>query len=189
MTSPVKLIETKCFLDARGWFRETFVENRWADQGVNTPFVQDNHSYSAAAGTIRGIHFQLPPYAQAKLVRCIRGSVYDVAVDLRAGSPTYGHYTAANLSAENGLQQFIPVGFGHGFITLEPDTEVLYKASDYYTPACESGLRWDCPDIGISWPIPPSGPVLSNKDEKLPVLAEFISRFAYDGDPLIAADA
>lgn len=183
--NPIKLIKTCRFSDPRGWFRENFVENRWADQlEADLHFVQDNQSYSARPGTLRGIHFQLPPHAQAKLIWCLRGSIYDVAVDLRLGSPTYGHYVSAELSAENGMQQFIPVGFGHGFVTLEPDTEVAYKVSDYYAPECEAGLRWDCPELGIDWPLPPSGPLLSSKDEALPGLAEFSSPFPYDGNPL-----
>lgn len=171
-------------VDTRGWFSETYVDRRWAESGVDVAFVQDNHSYSAPVGTIRGIHFQTPPHAQAKLVRCVRGSIVDYAVDLRVGSPTYGHHVAAELSAENGHQLFVPVGFGHAFVTLEPDTEVVYKVSDYYAPDCDGGLRWDCPTIGIDWPLPATGAVLSPKDELLPVLADFQSPFTYAGDPL-----
>ena len=181
---PVVLIKTRRFGDSRGWFSETFVDHRWRDQGVDAQFVQDNHSYSASAGTIRGIHFQTPPHAQAKLVRCIRGRIMDYAVDLRAQSPTFGKHVAAELSADNGDQLFVPVGFGHAFITLEPDCEVIYKVSDYFAPDCDCGIRWDCPDVGIKWPLQGNQPSLSAKDGKLPLLSEFSSPFAYDGNPL-----
>lgn len=181
---PVILINTRRFSDNRGWFCETFVDRRWSEYGVDAKFVQDNHSYSASAGTIRGIHFQVPPHAQAKLVRCARGRIMDYAVDLRAESPTYGKYVEAELSAENGDQLFIPIGFGHAFITLEPDCEVIYKVSDYFAPDCDGGIRWDCPQIGINWPLRGKEPNLSPKDSNLPVLAEFFSPFAFDGKPL-----
>lgn len=176
------LIRTRRFEDARGWFSETYAEGRQA--GFDIRFVQDNHSYSAAIGTVRGIHLQAPPHAQAKLIRCIRGRIMDYAIDLRAGSPTYGQHVATELSAANSHQLFIPVGFGHAFVTLEADTEVLYKVSDFYAPAQEMGVRWDCPDIGIDWPLPPSGAILSPKDEMLPLIADFDSPFRYSGDPL-----
>lgn len=181
---PVTLIKPRRFGDNRGWFSETYVDRRWRDQGVDAVFVQDNHSYSAAAGTIRGIHFQAPPHAQAKLVRCTRGRIMDYAVDLRAGSPTYGNHVSAELSAENGEQLLITVGFGHAFITLEPDCEVVYKVSDYYAPECDGGIRWDCPEVGIDWPLQGREPSLSPKDSSLPLLAEFSSPFAYAGSPL-----
>lgn len=181
---PIKLIHTRRFSDDRGWFVETYHQARWSGQGVTEQFVQDNHSYSRAPGTIRGIHFQAPPHAQAKLVRCSRGSILDYAVDLRAGSPTYGQHVMAELSADNGDQLYIPIGFGHAFVTLEADSEVMYKVSDVYAPECDGGIRWDCPSIGIDWPLPPTGPVLSPKDEALPFLADWISPFAYDGQPL-----
>ncbi|WP_257554404.1 dTDP-4-dehydrorhamnose 3,5-epimerase [Sphingobium sp. CFD-2] len=184
VTNLIKLIKPRRFSDDRGWFSETYVDKRWAEAGVNVRLVQDNHSYSAPVGTIRGIHFQRPPHAQAKLVRCIRGRILDYAVDLRAGSPTYGQHVSAELSAENGHQLFIPVGFGHAFVTLEPDTEVIYKVSEYYAPDCDGGVRWNCPDINILWPLPESGPVLSAKDETLPTLAEFDSPFHFTGEPL-----
>jgi dTDP-4-dehydrorhamnose 3,5-epimerase len=182
--SPVKLISTRRFGDDRGWFTETYNEVTWAKFGVTCRFVQDNHSLSAFTGTIRGIHFQTPPHAQDKLVRCSRGRIIDYAVDLRKGSPTYGQHVSAELSAENGQQLFVPVGFGHAFVTLDPDTEVQYKVSDVYAPQCDGGIRWDCPDIGIAWPLPASGPTLSDKDVKLPTLADFDSPFVYDGNPL-----
>lgn len=163
---------------------ETWSAARAASQGIDVDFVQDNHSYSAAVGTVRGLHFQRPPHAQAKLVRCLRGAVMDYAVDVRAGSPTYGQWVSAELSAENGHQLFIPVGFAHGFVTLQPDTEIAYKCSDLYAPDCDGGLAWDDADIGIDWLLPASGPVLSDKDRALPGLAAFVSPFAYDGGPL-----
>lgn len=181
---PVKLIHTRRLVDDRGWFVETYHQPRWAALGVTVDFVQDNHSFSRLAGTIRGIHFQTPPHAQAKLVRCARGRIIDYAVDLRAGSPTYGQHIAAELSAENGDQLYIPVGFGHAFVTVEPDSEVVYKVSNIYAADCDGGVRWDCPAIGIAWQLPPDGPVLSAKDRALPVLAEWDSPFAYDGEPL-----
>lgn len=180
----VKLIKPRRFADSRGWFSETYVDRRWAEQGVDVAFVQDNHSYSAPVGTIRGIHFQAPPHAQGKLVRCVRGSIVDYAIDLRDGSPTYGQHVQAELSAENGHQLYIPTGFGHAFVTLEPDTEVIYKVTDYYAPETDGGIRWNCPTIGIDWPLPASGPVLSDKDELLPTLADFKSPFPYSGEPL-----
>jgi dTDP-4-dehydrorhamnose 3,5-epimerase len=181
---PVKLIHTRRFGDDRGWFSETYHRPRWTADGAAEEFVQDNHSYSKHVGTLRGIHFQAPPHAQAKLVRCIRGRILDYAVDLRAGSPTYGRHVAAELSADNGDQLYIPVGFGHAFVTLEPDSEVIYKVSDVYTPEADGGIRWDCPTIAIDWPLPPGGPVLSDKDRALPHLADWDSPFAYDGAPL-----
>ena len=183
--SPVRLVRTRLIEDARGWFVETYNQPLWAEQGVDVAFVQDNHSMSVAVGTLRGIHFQRPPFAQAKLVRCLRGRIMDYAVDLRRGSPTYGQHVATELSAENGHQLFVPVGFGHAFVTLEPRTEVAYKCSAVYAPDCDGGVRWDCPRIGIDWPLPAGGPVLSDRDGRLPGLAEFDSPFAYDGRPLL----
>lgn len=175
----------KRFGDDRGWFTETFNVRNFARVGIAEPFVQDNHSLSRPVGTLRGLHFQTPPHGQAKLVRCIRGRILDVAVDVRRGSPTYGRHVAAELSAENGEQLFIPVGFAHGFVTLEPDTEVTYKVTDFYAPECDGGIRWNDPDIGIDWPLAAaSGPVLSPKDEKLPFLKDFDSPFPYDGVPM-----
>lgn len=180
----VKLIDTKRFGDDRGWFSEVYVRERWERLGVGCQFVQDNESFSVNRGTIRGIHFQAPPHAQAKLVRCTRGRIIDYAVDLRSGSPTYGEYVQAELSRENGRQLYIPVGFGHAFITLEPECDVSYKVSDYYAPDCDGGVRWDCPRIGIDWPLDGAEPTLSAKDAVLPGLADFESPFAYDGRPL-----
>jgi len=184
MNSSVQLIKSRRFGDGRGWFAETYSARSLAERGIDLAFVQDNHSYSAHAGTIRGIHFQRPPYAQAKLVRCIRGSIIDYAIDLRRGSPTYGRHLAVELSADNGDQLFVPVGFGHAFITLEPGTEVVYKVSELYTPEADGGVAWNDPDVAIDWPLPPGGPVLSPKDSGLPSLREFDSPFDYSGAPL-----
>nr|MCB7501066.1 dTDP-4-dehydrorhamnose 3,5-epimerase [Enterobacter roggenkampii] len=164
------LLRAPRFGDARGWFSETYSETRAAAAGVDVRFVQDNQSFSAQTGTIRGLHFQAPPRAQAKLVRCLRGSIMDYAVDIRRGSPTYGRWVSAKLSAEGGEQLFIPIGFAHGFITLEPDVEIAYKVSDVYAPDCDGGVRWNDPEIGIGWPVPPHGPVLSDKDRSLTTL-------------------
>lgn len=183
--NPVRLIEPKRFGDDRGWFTEVYSEKTFSDIGIDVRFVQDNHSLSRPAFTLRGMHFQTPPEGQVKLVRCIRGRIFDVAVDVRRGSPTYGRWVGAELSAENGRQLYIPIGFAHAFLTLEADCEVTYKVSSFYAPANDGGIRWDDPDVGIDWPIPAGAePLLSPKDVKLPRLAEFDSPFAYDGHPL-----
>lgn len=183
MPSPVQLIRPNRHGDARGWFTETFNRDTFAALGIDCVFVQDNHSLSAPAFTLRGLHFQTPSRGQDKLVRCIRGRIYDVAVDVRRGSPTYGQWVGAELSAENGHQLFIPIGFAHGFVTLEPDCEVTYKCSDLYAPAHDGGIRWD--SVGIDWPIlTGTEPELSEKDKVQPNLAEFDSPFDYDGRPL-----
>lgn len=182
MTNPVQLIEPKRFGDARGWFTEVYAVPTFRKRGISCTFVQDNHSLSVPRFTLRGLHFQVPPRAQDKLVRCIRGRIFDVAVDVRAGSPTYGRWVGAELSAENGHQLFVPVGFAHGFLTLEEECEVSYKCSDTYAPDCDGGIRWDDPAIGIDWPMPAgTAPKLSAKDGVLPLLADFESPFAYDG--------
>lgn len=180
----VKIVTPRRIRDDRGWFRETYAEARYAALGMDVRFVQDNQSCSVPVGTIRGFHLQVPPLGQAKLVQCDRGRIIDYVLDLRRGSPTYGKTTFAELSAANGRQLFIPEGFGHAFVTLEPDTEVAYKVSSPYSPAHERGIAWDCPDIAIDWPLPPSGPVLSDKDRALPRLADFDSPFDYDGTPM-----
>lgn len=188
-TGPVRLIRPKRFEDARGWFCETYNVEALARLGIVDVFAQDNHSLSRRPGTVRGLHFQTPPAAQAKLLRCVRGRIFDVAVDIRRGSPTYGGWVGAELTAENGHQLYIPVGFAHGFATLEPDTEVAYKVSAVFSPACDSGIRWNDPAIGIDWHLPAGvTPVLSAKDETLPLLAGFDSPFAYDGVPLAPLD-
>jgi len=184
MRNTVTLIQPRRFGDARGWFSETYVDQKWAEVGIDAKFVQENQSYSSAVGTIRGIHFQRSPRAQAKLVRCVRGSIIDYAVDLRRESPTFGKYVSAELSAENGHQLFVPDGFGHAFVTTTPDCEVVYKVSDYYAPDYEGGIRWNCPDLNILWPLEIKNPIISSKDEILPGLQGFDHVFYYDGNPM-----
>jgi dTDP-4-dehydrorhamnose 3,5-epimerase len=184
MTAIPILILPRRFQDARGWFSETYSVVAAKTSGIDLPFVQDNHSYSALPGTVRGLHFQRPPHAQGKLVRCIRGSIVDYAVDIRRGSPTFGQHVSALLTAERGEQIYVPVGFAHGFVTLEPDVEVSYKVTDIYAPDCDAGLLWNDPDLGIDWRLPASGPSLSDKDAALPRLADFESPFEFDGTPL-----
>jgi|BEDMetMinimDraft_2_1075160.scaffolds.fasta_scaffold01382_5 dTDP-4-dehydrorhamnose 3,5-epimerase len=166
----VKLIVPRRFEDARGYFAETFHAARFAEAGIPGPFVQDNHSLSRRPGTIRGLHSQIAPAVQGKLVRCIRGAIFDVAVDLREGSPTFGQHVSAVLSAENGAQLWIPGGFLHGFCTLAPDTEVLYKVTAPYDRAAERGVIWNDPELAIPWPVDPGEAVLSEKDAALPRL-------------------
>ncbi|MGU3392436.1 dTDP-4-dehydrorhamnose 3,5-epimerase [Sphingomonas sp. M1A8_2b] len=187
--SSVQLIRSKRHGDSRGWFTETYNVDTFTRCGIECRFVQDNHSLSVSAFTLRGLHFQTPPRGQDKLVRCIRGRIFDVAVDIRKGSPTFGKWVGMELSAQTGDQLFIPVGFAHGFLTLEPDCEVVYKCSDTYAPETDRGLRWDDPAIGaggIAWPIPiGTFPELSAKDKVQPLLTEFHSPFPYDGRPLV----
>ena len=178
--SDVKVITPKRFGDERGFFSETWNKARLAQDGIEIDFVQDNHSMSHAVGTVRGLHFQSPPHAQAKLVRCGRGRLFDVAVDIRRGSPTFGHWMGEELSFDNGKQLFIPAGFLHGFMTLEPDTEIVYKCSDYYAPDCDGAVRFDDPDIGIRWPLDPARAQLSPKDAAAPRLRDFDSPFTYE---------
>jgi dTDP-4-dehydrorhamnose 3,5-epimerase len=173
-------LKPRYFHDGRGHFVETY-NSRWAHAaGLGAEFVQDNQALSRKRGTVRALHFQVPPRAQAKLVRVLRGSIYDVAVDLRVGSPAYGKWTPATLTAQRGEQLFIPRGFAHGYCTLEDDTEVAYKVDDYYAPECEQGLTWDDPILAIGWPVSPADAVLSDKDGKLPRFADFKSPFRYD---------
>jgi dTDP-4-dehydrorhamnose 3,5-epimerase len=179
-----RLITPKRHGDARGWLAEVYQAERYARLGVDAVFVQDNHSYSQSAGVLRGLHFQRPPHAQAKLVRCVRGAIWDVVADIRRGSPTYGRWVAATLSADNGHQVFAPIGYAHGFLTLAADTEVEYKASAVYSPASEGGVVWNDPDLAIAWPLHGSEPTLSAKDADLPSFADLESPFAYDGAPL-----
>ena len=175
--SGVLVLTPKRFGDARGWFSETYKAPAWREAGVAVDFVQDNHSFSAVQGTLRGLHFQAPPHAQAKLVRCTRGRIWDVVVDFRKGSSTFGRWVAAELTAEKGEQIFVPAGFLHGFVTLTPDCEVVYKVSDTYAPQSDGGVIWNDPDIGIDWPIDDVRVVLSDKDAKLPPLADIDSPF------------
>ncbi len=180
----VVLIKPKKIGDERGYFMETFRQSLFEQHAGAVEFKQENQSLSAYTGTVRGLHFQLAPRAQGKLVRCIAGAIYDVAVDIRVGSPTYGRYVAAELSAQNGHQLWIPAGFAHGFCTLQPSTEVSYKVTDYYSPDHDRGLRWDDPVIGIQWPDVTADTILSAKDKAQPLLAELKEGFSYDGSGL-----
>ena len=181
----VQIIVPQRFADSRGWLAEVFSEPALRQRGITCRFIQDNHSFSIAKHTLRGLHCQILPRAQNKLVQCLRGVIFDVAVDLRKGSPSYGRWSSTELSAENGRQLFIPIGFAHGFLTLEDNCEVVYKSSDTYAPAYERGIRWDDPAIGIDWPMPAgTTPELSVKDAVQPLLADFDSPFSYDGRPL-----
>ncbi len=176
----VLVLTPRRFGDARGWFSEVWNRQTLAAHGIDIDFVQDNHSCSASVGTVRGLHFQSPPHAQAKLVRCGRGRVFDVAVDNRKGSPTFGKWTGVELSAENGRQLLIPAGFLHGFVTREPDSELLYKCSDVYAPDCDGAVRFDDPDLGIDWGIDPAAAVLSDKDRAAPLFRNFATPFHYE---------
>ena len=169
----VKLITPRRFSDPRGFFAETFSRRRFAEAGLTADFVQDNQSLSRPAGTVRGLHFQRPPFAQAKLVRVLRGAVFDVAVDLRPGSPSYGRHVTAELSAENGTMIFVPEGFAHGFCTLQPDTEVFYKVNRDYAPQHEGGILWNDAALGIAWPVEAADAVLSDRDRRWPTFSEF----------------
>jgi len=165
------LLTPRRYADPRGYFSETFHIGRFAEAGVAGPFVQDNQSHSVQAGTIRGLHCQVAPSVQGKLVRCLRGAILDIAVDIRHGSPHFGRHVAVELSAENGSQLWIPGGFLHGFCTLEPDTEVIYKVTDVWNKDCERGVIWNDPDLALPWPVAPGEAVLSDKDAALPRLA------------------
>jgi dTDP-4-dehydrorhamnose 3,5-epimerase len=174
--SGVVILVPQRFGDARGWFCETWNASRMRQAGFDLDFVQDNHSMSAAAGTLRGLHYQRPPYAQDKLVRCTKGAIFDVAVDIRRGSDTYGQWVGVDLTADNGHQLLVPKGFLHGFVTRAPDAEVQYKCTDVYAPDCEGGIRWDDPSIGIDWGLT-APPILSDKDRAAPNLANFVTPF------------
>ncbi|MDO8297955.1 MAG: dTDP-4-dehydrorhamnose 3,5-epimerase [Caulobacter sp.] len=176
----LKLITPKKFCDDRGFFSETYNRRLLEERGIAYDFVQDNQSLSRETGTVRGLHFQTPPRDQVKLVRVVRGSILDVAVDVRVGSPTYGQHVAVELSAENWKQLLIPVGFAHGFCTLEPDTEIAYKVTDYYSAECDGGILWNDAALGIDWP-GVAGSQLSSKDAALRPLGEFDSPFALEG--------
>ncbi|MFF2286152.1 dTDP-4-dehydrorhamnose 3,5-epimerase [Peribacillus butanolivorans] len=172
----VIVIEPKVFGDHRGWFTETYNDAAFKKAGININFVQDNHSFSATKGTLRGLHYQKNPKAQTKLVRCTRGSIFDVAVDIREGSPTYGEWYGVELSAENKKQLLVPKGFAHGFMTLTDDVEVQYKVDELYSPENDRGIIWNDPEIGIEWPFDIQ-PVLSAKDEKAPPLKDADNNF------------
>ena len=168
------------FGDHRGFFSEVFKREAFEAEGIHIDWMQDNQSFSAEKGTIRGLHFQAPPAAQDKLVRVLRGSIYDVAVDIRSGSPTYGQWIGVTLSAEAWNQLLVPAGFAHGFMTLEPDCEVLYKVSGPYSKEAEGAIRWDDPDLAIEWPDIGCAPTLSEKDEAAPAFADFTTPFAFE---------
>lgn len=170
--SDVVVIKPKIFRDERGFFSETYNARSLAEHGITTTFVQDNQSLSRQSGVLRGLHFQAPPHAQAKIIRVVRGSIFDVAVDVRHGSPTFGQHVWRTLSAENWEQLLVPEGFAHGFCTLEPDTEVIYKTSDFYAPECERGILWNDPDLNIDWPVPDEDVILSPKDQSQPRLKD-----------------
>ena len=178
--SDVMILTPKRFGDDRGWFMETFNAARVAEAGLNLSFVQDNHSMSAKVGTLRGLHFQTPPHAQDKLVRCSKGAILDVAVDIRRGSPTYGKWVGVELREANGKQLLVPKGFLHGFVTRSENTEVQYKCTDVYAPDCDGGIRWDDPEIGIDWGLT-GDPVLSAKDTVAPLLRDYNSPFIFEG--------
>jgi len=184
-----QLIRPRRFADPRGWFCETYNQTALAALGILDVFVQDNHSLSISRRTVRGLHCQLPPHAQAKLVRCVRGAIFDVVVDLRRESPTFGRWVGATLSEAEGEQLYVPVGFGHGFMTLTDHAEVQYKCSDFYAPECESGVIWNDSAIAIEWPLEPGmEAVISDKDQILPGLQDFSGHFDYDGTPLVALE-
>lgn len=174
----VKVIEPAVFGDHRGWFMETFSDAKFEEAGIIIKFVQDNQSFSAAKGTLRGLHYQLNPKAQTKLVRCTRGSIFDVAVDIRKGSPTFGKWFGIELSAENKKQLLVPKGFAHGFMTLTDDVEVQYKVDELYAPECDRGIIWNDPAIGIEWPMDIT-PILSVKDENAPLLDQAEKNFTF----------
>jgi len=176
----VRILTPRRFGDDRGWFSEVWNRATLRRHGLDIDFVQDNHSLSRAVGTLRGLHYQSPPHAQAKLVRCGAGCVFDVAVDVRRGSPSYGAWVGVELSAENGRQLFIPEGFLHGFVTRAPNSELLYKCSDVYAPACDGAVHFADPDLGIDWGIDPGEAILSAKDQAAPRLAECNLSFTYE---------
>ena len=175
----VEIIPKK-FGDARGFFSETYQRQRFLDAGITQDWMQDNQSFSAEKGTLRGLHFQVAPVAQDKLIRVLKGAIFDVAVDIRNGSPTYGKWVSCELSAEKFNQLLIPRGFAHGFLTLVPDVEVLYKVSAPYSPECDRGVRWNDPAIAVAWPLEPGQqPVLSGKDAQAPMLADIASQLSF----------
>lgn len=175
----IRILKPQRFVDGRGYFSEIYNKRTLSSLGIEVEFVQDNCSLSIEEGTVRGLHFQIPPFAQDKLVRVIRGKMFDVAVDLRHGSPSYGRYVSAILSAEEWNQIYIPKGFAHGFCTLEPNTEVGYRVSEYYAPEYERGVHWNDPDLGIDWPISGSEVTLAARDQTLPPLKGLSEFFTY----------
>jgi dTDP-4-dehydrorhamnose 3,5-epimerase len=184
----IKLIKPVRHGDHRGFFSEVFRESVLRQQGIDLQFVQENHSLSASKGVVRGLHFQVPPFAQAKLLRVTSGSIFDVAVDIRWGSPTFGRHVAAVLSVSEWNQLLIPEGFAHGFCTLEPDTEVIYKVSNYYSAEHDRGLLWNDPALGIDWPVSIEETVLSERDRQHPLLADLPRFFRYEPSMLRVAN-
>jgi len=176
----VKLIKPVRHVDSRGFFSEVFKESELRKHAIDTNFVQDNHSLSVSKGVVRGLHFQIAPFAQAKLLRVVAGSILDVAVDIRGGSPSYGRHVAVVLSAIDWNQIFIPEGFAHGYCTLEPNTEVLYKVNAYYSPEHDRGLLWNDPALGIAWPVTADEALVSDRDRKHPVLSRLPQHFRYE---------
>ncbi len=175
----VKIITPVRHVDRRGFFCEVYNRRALADLGIDLEFVQENHSYSRRRGTLRGLHFQKPPAAQTKLLSVVHGSIVDVAVDLRVGSPSFGRHVKIELSAAASDQLLCPKGFAHGILTMEPDTELIYKVDNYYAPDLDAGVRWDDPDLAIDWPIPPDEIILSDKDRNLPRLRDLPPVFTY----------
>ncbi len=175
----VKLIDSTVFGDHRGFFMESYNSRQFSEHGIDCIFIQDNHSLSAESGVLRGLHYQLDPKAQSKLLRVAAGAIYDVVVDIRKGSPTFGQWEGFILSSSNKRQLFVPQGFSHGFCTLVPQTEVLYKVDEFYSPENDRGIAWNDPALGIDWPL--LQPVLSDKDSKHPVLADAEINFVYKG--------
>ena len=178
----VKIVTPRRHGDSRGFFTETYNRRSWTEHGLDFDFAQDNLSLSATVGTVRGLHFQIPPHAQAKLVSVLHGAALDVAVDIRVGSPTFGHHVAIPLSAEDGRQLLIPIGFAHGFCTLRPGTLFAYKVTGYYAPDHDKGVLWNDPALAIDWPVPAAAAVVSERDAAQPTLAELPAFFTYERD-------
>ena len=178
----VKILVPSRYADERGFFSEIYNHRTFAQAEIRLDFVQDNHSYSAKSGTVRGLHFQTPPYAQDKLVRVARGAIFDVIVDLRHGSPTFGEHMSLSLAAKEWEQVLIPAGFAHGLCTLEQGTEVVYKATNYYSPVHDKGIRWCDPALGIEWPVSPEKAIVSPRDRALPFLRSLPQYFTYAGE-------
>ena len=178
----VLLLKPRRFADSRGYFVETYNQRILSDAGIGARFVQDNQSFSAKAGTIRGLHFQTPPAAQTKLVRALRGRVFDVAVDLRLGSPAFGRWIGETLTADGGEQLLIPSGCAHAFCTLDDNVEIAYKVDDFYTPKCDGGIIWNDPDIQIVWPVDSASVILSEKDAKLGLFRDFSTPFRFEAN-------
>lgn len=176
----IKVFQTLRHQDSRGFFSEIFNKKVLSELGVNSEYVQDNQSLSTTVNTIRGLHFQAPPFEQAKLVRCVQGKIFDVAVDIRKESPTFGKWVGYEVSAKNGYQIYIPAGFAHGFLTLEEDTEINYKCTNYYSKVSEGSIVWNDPNIGIKWPVDSKTIILSEKDNGAPFLKDIDTPFRWD---------